>query len=37
MWWALAPLLDRERALREGALLETVDAGAQGIGSERLS
>jgi membrane-associated phospholipid phosphatase len=37
-WWALSPLLDRERALREGAELETADAsGAQGTGSERLS
>jgi membrane-associated phospholipid phosphatase len=37
-WWALSPLLDRERALREGIALETAEAsGAQGIGRERLS
>lgn len=38
MWWALSPLLDRERALREGAALEAAEAaGAQGNGRERLS
>lgn len=35
VWWALSPLLDRERALREGTALEA--AGAPETGSERLS
>ncbi|MDA1358259.1 phosphatase PAP2 family protein [Glycomyces luteolus] len=37
VWWALSPLLDRERALREGVALETADSGTQGTGSEHLS
>lgn len=37
-WWALTPLLDRERALREATALAADDAArTQGIGSERLS
>jgi membrane-associated phospholipid phosphatase len=37
-WWALSPLLDHERALREGVVLEPAEApGAQGTGLERLS
>ncbi|MFG3340236.1 phosphatase PAP2 family protein [Glycomyces sp. NPDC048151] len=36
-WWALAPLLDRERALRESAAIGVAeDARAQGTGSEHL-
>lgn len=36
-WWALTPLLDRERALREGTVLDATAAGAPGTGSLRLS
>jgi hypothetical protein len=36
-WWAMTPLLDRERALREGPVPAEADAGATGASAERLS
>lgn len=37
LWWAFTPLLDRERALREGTALAPADAGAPAVGPQRLS
>ena len=38
LWWALTPLLDRERALRESVAVPSAStAGAPGTGAERLS
>lgn len=36
-WWAMTPLLDRERAQREGSVSAPADAGATGTSAERLS
>jgi len=37
LWWALTPLLDRERALREAAVEPVPAEGAPGTSGERLS